>query len=424
MTNTRILICGVITLSILFLPLLNSAYSQGNTRLVLHNARIVDVINGYVSDASTIIIDGGIIDSIIYDSSVFTFENAVTIDMEGKFLIPGLFDAHVHISSSPEISLEIALKHGITGIRDMGGDGGYLKMLQETIESGELNAPDIYFSAIMGGPELINRDTRIKLSTPEEYELGEAPWARLVAEGSDIADIIGDAKECGATGIKMYSHLSAVQINELSVEAKKQGLKVWSHSFIYPATTKDAVSAGVEVISHANGLLFNADWNLKKDGSLAMKPEILHSEELAQLLEQMTVQGTMLDPTFSVAEYMLNPIEDQKNADKLRNLLSDVTRLAFNKGVAIVAGTDCPLPKDESGRLRLYNELETLTNQVGMPPVDALRAATINCAKMLGIEKSHGSLEEGKTANIVVIAGNPLADIRAIKEVYFVIKKL
>lgn len=124
------------------------------------------------------------------------------INLSGQSLIPGLIDTHQHISNSPEKCLSNALLNGITALRDMGGDGAYLTELQKAVKRGELLAPDIYLSALMGGPELILKDTRVKLSTPEEYDLGSAPWMRLVDDTCDIVQIVIDTRSFGVSGIK------------------------------------------------------------------------------------------------------------------------------------------------------------------------------------------------------------------------------
>jgi len=220
-------------------------------------------------------------------STVSITSTPKVINLSGRFLIPGLIDTHQHISNSPEKCLSNALLNGITALKDMGGDGAYLTELQEAVKRGELLAPDIYLSALMGGPELILKDTCVKLSSPEEYDLGSAPWMRLVDDTCDIVQIVIDARSFGVSGIKMYSHLSKNVVYKLAQEAHRQGLQDWSHSFVSPGTVADVVNADVEAISHVPALLYRDDWNLKKDGSLAMDGSILGSDRLDRILDMM-----------------------------------------------------------------------------------------------------------------------------------------
>lgn len=149
-----------------------------------------------------VMIDGDTITKILTHNPDPVVSTPNVINLSGRFLIPDLIDTHQHISNSPEKCLSNALLNGITALRDLGGDGAYLTELQEAVKRGELLAPDIYFSALMGGPELILKDTRVKLSTLEEYNLGSAPWMRLVDDTCDIVQIVIDARSFGVSGIK------------------------------------------------------------------------------------------------------------------------------------------------------------------------------------------------------------------------------
>ena len=200
--------------------------------------------------AMDVLVRGSTIAEIQPHGSRFYDSSAAVIDLTGRFIIPGLIDCHQHISPSPESALINALHQGITALRDMGGDGAYLKELQDAVQSGELVAPDIYFSAVVAGPNMIFRDTRAKVSTPVLYRLGEAPWMRLVDDSTDLVLVMKDAKQCGATGIKVYEDLSPGMVARVTAEAHRQGLRVWSHAYVGPATVADVVASHPDVISH------------------------------------------------------------------------------------------------------------------------------------------------------------------------------
>ena len=125
-----------------------SAFAQEKDMLVLKNTSYIDVEKGELVKNVDIVINGYLIQEIHKTSSDKNYSNAQIIDLEGCFLIPGLVEGHTHISPIPEKNLTIALKHGLTGLRDMGGDGEYLKLLQDAVKSGELMGPDIYLSLI------------------------------------------------------------------------------------------------------------------------------------------------------------------------------------------------------------------------------------------------------------------------------------
>jgi len=337
------------------------------------------------------------------------------------FLIPGLIEGHTHITPISEKNLTIALKHGVTAIRDMAGDGSYLKLLHDAVKSGELIGPDIYFSALMGGKELIMNDSRVKISTPSNYKLGEAPWMRGVDENSNITQIIKEAKECGATGIKMYAYLSSDLVKKLTDEAKKQGLKVWAHWEVYPATPEDVINSGVDAVSHVYFLLTPTNWNYE-DGSKFLDVSNLNEEKNKILFSKMRASNIFLDPTIVVAREMFSSNPDKIKVAELKKAVYDIVKAAYKNQVKIIAGTDIFFPSDETVKLPLHEEIEFLVTKVEMSPADAIKSATIYNAEVLGIENTQGTIEVGKIANLVVLKGNPLVDIFNIEKVKFVIK--
>lgn len=397
-----------------------SAFAQGNEMLILKNTSYIDIEKGGLVKNVDIVINGYLIQEIRKTSDK-NYPNAQVIDLEGCFLIPGLVDGHTHISPIPEKNLTIALKHGLTGLRDMAGDGEYLKLLQDVVKSGELIGPDIYFSALMGGSELIMKDSRIKISTPSKYDLGEAPWMRMVDKNSDIPQIIKEAKDCGATGIKMYAYLSAELVKKLSDEAKKQNMKVWAHWEVYPATAEDVIRSGTDVVSHVYFLLTPPNWKYK-DGSKTLDAIYANPDRNISLFNIMRNNNVYLDPTIVVAREMFSSNPDKKRVDELNMAIYKIVKEAYDEGVKIIAGTDIFLPKNESDKLPLHEEIEFLVTKVGLSPIDALRSATIYNCEVLGIDNTHGTIESGKTANLVVLTENPLINISNIEKVKFVLK--
>jgi imidazolonepropionase-like amidohydrolase len=404
-------------------PVHSQNLPNDSQNMVLQNVSVIDVVSGVCEDNMDIVVKGQRISSITMHDPDRYDKAAKLIDLTGKFAIPGLIEGHTHISGTPEKNLTRSLGMGLVALRDMGGDGAYLMELQEAVKSGELSAPDIHFSALMGGRDLIINDPRARLSTPPSYALGQAPWMRMVEDSSDFKQIIQDARDCGATGIKMYAHLTSRMCSELAKEAKKEGLKVWAHSFVYPATVNDVVRSGVEVVSHASGLLLDDDWSLEKDGSLAFDSIRMYSGQLDSTLSLMKEKDVVLDPTLVILKWQIMQQSDDRTTKKLCNMLYEVVRRAYERGVKIVAGTDDPHVLASDGEsLTLHEEMEALVINAGLPPIEALRAATINNAEILGIDSTQGSLEVGKLADLVILDRNPLDNIENIRVVNMVIK--
>jgi dihydroorotase-like cyclic amidohydrolase len=226
----------------------NSAIIKDET-LVLTNITIIDGNGGKPLKHMSIIISNGYIEDIFQSGSKDIPEKSTVMDLPGHYVIPGLIDSHYHFmigmrsKEIEELFRQFALLGGITTVRDMAGDAVELAILKKASEDGTVLSPRIYFSALMRG----TIDERMK-GISHGLPIGEAPWALVVTGQTDIVKAVAGAKSTGATGIKLYSDLSLELIIKITNEAHKQGLKVWSHSAIYPVKPSDAVNAGVDVL--------------------------------------------------------------------------------------------------------------------------------------------------------------------------------
>jgi imidazolonepropionase-like amidohydrolase len=259
---------------------------------------------------------------------------------------------------------------------------------------------------------------------------GTAPWARMIDDKTDIRKAVADAKATGAVALKLYERLTADQVKALTAEAHRQGMKVWSHAAVFPAGPSDVVDAGVDSISHSDGLIYAAVtpvWEeYRKLKWKIVKPD---APQVVALLKEMRRKGVVLDATLHIydenVEYDLEEKPENQNkwyVDQ-QEWAYQVTRLAHQLGVTIVAGTDYPeRPRRRNGVANIHFEMELLTTKAGMTAAEALRAATLNGARLLGVDRLYGSIEPGKIADLVVIDGDPLADIRNTRRVAYIIK--
>jgi len=404
---------------------------------VLANATLIDGTGAPARPNVTLMIENGRI-AAIHEGDAATPTNAEGVDLSGRYLLPGLIDAHVHLSNfeDPEAVLRGLLDQGVTTVRDMGGDTRTLAVLARDAKIGAIQSPAIYYSAVFFGPPWL-QDTRSHRSALG-VEPGVAPWSRAVTPDSDLRQIVAEAKGTGATALKLYAALEPRLAHRIVQEAHRQGLKVWSHATIFPSKPSDAVAAGVDVLSHSGGLYPEArpdvptsyteavtKWMPKQDFS-AVDPSAPPYDELFATMAGM---GTILEPTLTVLQREgggprreahnkhLAEAAQRIDTKALHEWACAATRAAHRAGVTIVAGTDSTPRRSKP----IAWEMNALV-KCGLTPLDAIRAAAFNGARAIGIEATHGSVEVGKVADLVILADSPIDDIVNVSKVVAVVK--
>ena len=236
----------------------NSIAQTAFDNLALTDATIIDANHQKPLEHQTVIIKSSIIKEIFADGTKQLPDSIPIIQLKGKYLIPGLIDTHVHMATDPTdvdnrastlSILSRMLYSGITSVRDMAGDARTLASLSRDASTGDIVSPDIYYSALMAGPEFFN-DPRT-VSSSKGFSAGKAPFMRAVSDTTNLVLVVAEAKGTGATGIKLYADLSARLASKIIAEAKKQGIKVWGHAWLDYAKPSELVRAGISSISHA-----------------------------------------------------------------------------------------------------------------------------------------------------------------------------
>ena len=401
----------------------------GFDNYALHYLNIIDVNSKQIlKDYSILIYNDKIID-ILPTKNFIENDSTQSIILKNKFALPGLIDAHVHFATDPteerrdnaEKILKEMLLTGITSVRDMAGDTRALSSLSRNTLVGDIDGPNIYYSALMAGPKFFS-DPRT-IATAQGGISGKMPYMKAIDSTSNLALEVAQAKGTGATGIKLYANLSKQDINDIVKEAKKQKINVWSHAALKPTKPSEVISSGVISISHINMLLqekYLADeelidkWKNFKSGQndSAFWDKEYKNLEFSELYTLMIENNVVLDATITV-------LDKYKEYPKYVWYYEIGTRIAAEankKGVLIAAGSD------SDQKTFVQYEIKLLVNECGFSPMDGIVSATKHSAMATGILETEGTIENGKKANLLILNTNPTIDIENIDDVFMVVK--
>lgn len=397
------------------------------------HATVIDGTGAPARRDMAVLVDGERIAAVGPDGDVAASApaGAHVVDLTGKFLLPGLIDSHEHLATPPnriqaEASLRRDLYGGVTAIRDMADDLRAVGELKRAAQKGEIPAPDIYDAALMAGPSFFV-DPRTHAAT---YGVtpGKAPWMQAIDETTDLREAVTLARGTSATAIKIYANLPGDLVAKIAAEAHRQGLKVWAHTAVYPATPSEVLAAKADVVSHACGLAHEAAGTpdtYQSRTPMDAGPFLAGDNPvMAGLFRTMKAQGTILDATISI--YAQSDARVAANPKAKPGLCSGpmaaaLTRQAFKAGVEISTGTDWVAPYDDPWPT-LHHELAALV-KAGLPTAQVIRSATLVGAMAAGQEKDMGTVAAGKLADLIVTTRDPTADIENLKSLELVIKR-
>ncbi len=388
--------------------------------IVLVNVTLIDGTGAKAKPHSTIVIKDGRILEISNIRKDFDATTANIIDLEGKYLIPGLIDGHVHIldeskkskGAKAEKTIAKMFRKGVTSIRDMAGNAKRLKELKEVALQPTTPMARVYYATLVAGPEFMATDPRLK--DVEILDLHENPWVIVITDSTDIPKEIARSKAFGVDAIKLYEKVPGHLAIELIREAKKQGLQAWAHGSVGiegPIAVIEAHS-----LSHAQEIIVS-DTLTTLSASAFRK--VLNAPATEQILLRMQQNNVVFDVTLGVTLKPLLKYEDWEDeiGERVRSLIEClvlVTKKAFDIGVPIGVGTDTEGD--------VADEMKLLVTKVKMPKIQVIRAATYNNALALGIEDDYGTIEVGKVADMVILNSDPLEDITNVRDIKYVIK--
>lgn len=431
-----------VALSILILGLAAiTSISQVRTepasrRLAITHVTVIDATGRAARPDMTVVIASERITQIGRSAEVRLPRGAQVVNGAGKFLIPGLWDMHMHLSLTTESTLPAFIANGVTGVRDMGGDLSQIDGWRKSIAAGLLIGPRIVRAGpLVDGPK---KTAMFRLTVNNPTEARQA---------------VVSLKQQGVDFIKVHNRVPRDAYFALADECRKQGITFVGH-IPRGISAEEASEAGQRSIEHTETLIEAAVF---QQGSTAKTPEqaldTYTAERRKTLFAMFVKNGTWYCPT--LIEYRNFSFETDPSVldDPRQRYLASATKDYIDKffpiqprntpveqyagrramflkllglvgemqraGVGILAGTDPPARGVFPG-FSLHDELALLV-QAGLTPMEALQAATRNPAKFLGKLDSLGTIEKGKIADLVLLEASPLEDIHNTRRIAAVV---
>jgi imidazolonepropionase-like amidohydrolase len=259
------------------------------------------------------------------------------------------------------------------------------------------------------------------------YRSGEAPWAQAIAADTNIPLAIARARGTGAAALKIYADLPPDLVRRLAAEAHRQGILVWAHFMVFPATPAEVLAAGPDTVSHTCYGAYQA--MARRPGAYRERFPVdaslfAHGDNPAMesLFRTMRARGILLDATLRVYREGERRATPAHPAHCTLDLAARLTAEAHRAGVLISAGTDGDTGADALYPA-LFDELELLVRRAGFTPLEAIRAATQVGAMTMGQGQAMGVIAPGRLADLVVLERDPTADISNLRSVLFTVKR-
>lgn len=440
---------------ILFLWIIQPVKAQ-EADLVITGGTLIDGTGAPADDSTTIVIQNGRISTVASDNDIDISGNPRVIDAEGRYILPGFADMHVHFGNGGLNSIDRNrvlrqyLFYGVSTVFNVGGSNGRtsaMLALKPKVASGEVMAPHIYATGnhlTVPGSHPVATIARL----PRGADSTTYDWSKqgiaLVETPSEARDAVRANAEAEMNAIKIFvesgpppfgedhPQMSPEIISSVAEEASSLDLPVVAHVSTLDEL-EDAVEGGVHAIMHAverDPLPEPKHWAKMRAQDIFYVPTL--SLYATMMTDRWTRPSARQDSflrsgiatsTLSSLDQWQLPTASMPDAKRNRvweNLLTSVDA-AHEAGVPIALGTDNGMPFVFPG-YSVHEELELLV-EAGLTPMEALVSATRRAAAMMGDEDTFGTVEAGKRADILILDANPLKNIRNTRTLEVVIKE-
>ena len=418
----RVLLAAIIAVT----AVVRVAHAQQTQTVYIHAGRVLaDPESGRVETQKTIVVTGGTVREIL---DGYRDGGDAVIDLRNSFVLPGLIDSHVHITSEfgPTAQLDAVQKTaaaraidgalfarrtlhaGFTTVVDLGGEPTAVYALRDGIAAGKIEGPRIIAAGGVGvhgghgSPQGFRPEILAALSTPSRCSGPEdcrRATRQAIQGGGDLIKIAatGGVLTAAATGVGQQ--MLDDEIEAVVQTARTMGRRVASHAHATDGILA-AVRAGVSSIEHGSYLDEETVALMKRNGTYLV-PTLLAGETVRRQAE--------------TESWMPAPIREK--ALRVGSDMAASTRLAWQNRVNVAFGTDSGVsPHGENA------QEFALMVRAGFAPIDAIRAATIWGAALNGLSDQIGRIAPGMAADIIAVDGDPLADITQLERVTFVMK--
>ena len=368
-------------------------------RIALINANVVNVVSGAVQDGQTLVLSGGRIESI---AAVPPPSGVRVIDIRNRWVMPGLIDAHVHIGSLPQ--MRAAVQSGVTTARSAGASSYVDVGLRELVKRGHVAGPDLLAAG---------------------YHVRTQPAPELFLSDPDLGDLLGGVTTVDglrrvvranlAHGVDWIKVNATERAGTPDTDPRKQMFSAGELEVI----VGEAANKNVSVMAHAHGA---------EGAHAAVKAGVRSIEHGTYLTDEtlklMVAMGTFFVPTADIVNDLAEPGGDyddatlQRRGQMMLPILKAAVGRARTLGVKIAAGSDTSY--GSRSVTTLAREVVMLS-EFGLPPIEALQAATTRTAELLKLEKQVGQVTAGFEADLLIVAGSPLQNPRVLLDPLLVV---